>query len=308
MSELVAILLATYNGARFLEDQLNSIANQTYKNWMLFASDDGSTDETISILNHYRSRWGDNKLVIEQGPKKGFAMNFVNLLCSEEINADFYAFADQDDIWHTDKLERALNTLRSTPQSVPCLYGGRTLTISERNEIVGRSPLFKKAPSFQNALVQSIMGGNTMVLNQALRENLKRVDYTRASLPSHDWWCYLVVTGLSGACVYDPEPSVSYRQHSDNIVGSNVGLAHRFHRFRRLLDGQLRLWTDAHLALLTQLEPLLSPKNKRTLEQLKAIRYNGVFRRLIALWNSGLHRQSLPQTGMLVVAVLIRKI
>lgn len=308
MSELVAILLATYNGAQFLEDQLNSIANQTYKNWIVFASDDGSTDETISILNHYRICWGDNKLVIKQGPKRGFAMNFATLLCSEDIHADFYAFADQDDIWHADKLERALNILRSTPQSVPSLYGGRTLIINERNETVGRSPLFTKPPSFQNALVQSIMGGNTMVFNQALREKLKQVDYTRASLPSHDWWCYLVVAGLGGACVYDPQPSVSYRQHGNNIVGSNVGLTHRLRRFRRLLDGQLKLWTDAHFALLTPLEPLLTPNNKRTLEHLKAVRYNSGLGRLSALWKSGLHRQSLPQTGMLVIAVLIRKI
>jgi glycosyltransferase involved in cell wall biosynthesis len=308
VSELVAILLATYNGARFLEDQLNSIANQTYKNWILFASDDGSQDETVSILNRYRIRWGDNKLVIKHGPEKGFAMNFVTLLCSEDIHADFYAFADQDDVWHADKLHRALNTLKSVPQGVPALYGGRTLTLDERNEIIGSSPLFTKAPSFQNALVQSIMGGNTMVLNQSLKEKLKRVDYTVAALPSHDWWCYLVVTGLGGACIYDPQPSVSYRQHNHNIVGSNVGFMHRLRRFRRLLDGQLKLWTDAHLALLAPLRPLLSTKNKRTLEQLKVVRYNGAVSRLTALWKSGLHRQSVLQTLMLVFSVLIRKI
>ena len=94
----VVILLATYNGQDYLEDQLKSFEAQTHPNWTLFSSDDGSSDETLSILKKYQSKWTNTHDMLLLGPQKGFAANFLSLVYKPEINSEFYAYADQDDI------------------------------------------------------------------------------------------------------------------------------------------------------------------------------------------------------------------
>ena len=91
---LVAILLCTYNGARFLPEQLDSLEAQTHQNWVVYASDDGSTDATLEILQQYQAKWPSGKLTIRTGPQKGFCQNFLSLTCDPNIRADYYAFCD----------------------------------------------------------------------------------------------------------------------------------------------------------------------------------------------------------------------
>lgn len=91
---LVAILMGTMNGARFLSEQLDSLELQTHKNWILIASDDGSTDDTLIILKAYQAKWPDGKLMIKEGPKSGFCANFQSIACDPGIKADYYAFCD----------------------------------------------------------------------------------------------------------------------------------------------------------------------------------------------------------------------
>ena len=100
----VAILLATFNGEKFLAEQLDSLQAQSVKNWRLYVSDDGSTDSTVDIIKRYQEAWGSDKLHYRLGPQKGFAQNFLGLACDPEIKADFYAFCDQDDFWLPKKL------------------------------------------------------------------------------------------------------------------------------------------------------------------------------------------------------------
>ena len=97
-SPLVAILMGTMNGARFLPEQLDSLAAQTHQNWVLIASDDGSTDDTLGILKAYQAKWPTGKLIIKEGPKQGFCVNFLSMACDPSIQADYYAFCDQDDV------------------------------------------------------------------------------------------------------------------------------------------------------------------------------------------------------------------
>nr|WP_308809978.1 glycosyltransferase [Pseudomonas sp. MD195_PC81_125] len=104
----IAILLCTFNGERFLAQQLESIARQTCPDWFVVVSDDGSTDSTLELLREYSERWGDGKLSVRQGPRSGYAANFLSLTCDKTIEADYYAWADQDDIWQANKLECAL--------------------------------------------------------------------------------------------------------------------------------------------------------------------------------------------------------
>ena len=106
---LVAILLCTFNGARFLTEQLNSLEAQIYEDWYLVVSDDGSSDGTLEILLEFQERWPAGKMVLRQGPKRGFCENFLSLGCDPSIRADYFAFCDQDDVWLATKLQVAVD-------------------------------------------------------------------------------------------------------------------------------------------------------------------------------------------------------
>src|SRR6266478_10074439 len=183
----VTILLCTLNGERFLAEQLASLELQTFKNWKLIASDDGSWDRTKSILVAFQKSCQPGKVEIIDGPRRGATANFLFQACAENLVSEYYAFCDQDDVWDADKLARAINVLEQTESSIPALYGSRTRLIDEAGNEIGFSPLFHRKPEFRSALVQSIAGGNTMVFNQKAR---KLVVFCGADVdvPSHDWW------------------------------------------------------------------------------------------------------------------------
>jgi len=192
----VAILLATYNGGAFLREQLASYEAQHHGNWYVWASDDGSTDRTLEILAEYQERWG-KRMTVVAGPHQGFVANFLSLVCRPEINADYYAYSDQDDLWEPEKLTRAVAWLSMVPPSIPALYCARTRLVDEQGRDRGFSPLMRRPPSFANALMQNIAGGNTMVFNAAACALLRSVE-PGVEVVTFDWWTYLVVTGCGG--------------------------------------------------------------------------------------------------------------
>ena len=163
----VAILLCTFNGAQFLAKQLDSFAAQTHAVWQLWVSDDGSTDNTRTILMEFATRHPARVRMVQTGPQRGFAYNFVNLLQRGDIDADYFAYADQDDIWHPERLARGVRALDEIKQVQPKLYGSRTTYIDSQDQLIGMSKLFTRRPSFPNALVQCIAGGNTMLFDKA---------------------------------------------------------------------------------------------------------------------------------------------
>ena len=172
MSQHVAILLCTYQGEKYLAAQLDSFAAQTYPSWKLWVSDDGSTDATLDQLRAFAERHQPGQVTLQAGPRKGFVKNFMSLICEPTLHADYYALSDQDDIWHPDKLERAVKWLRDVPQGQPALYCTRTELIDGAGQPIGFSPLFTRPPAFANALMQNVAGGNTMVMNNAARDLL----------------------------------------------------------------------------------------------------------------------------------------
>ena len=129
-SAQVAILMCTKNGAAFLDEQLKSIADQTHANWSLIVSDDGSTDTTVKIIQRFADSHAQ-KTVVRNGPAKGVSANFLSLATDPTIDADYFAFSDQDDLWYKDKLQRALTWLTTVPADVPALYCGRTELVSD---------------------------------------------------------------------------------------------------------------------------------------------------------------------------------
>ncbi|WP_411959325.1 glycosyltransferase family 2 protein [Pseudomonas sp. s4] len=303
----VAILLSTYNGEEFLNEQLDSLAQQTHKNWTIYASDDGSNDSTTRILASYRQRIGEDRLHIFEGPQLGFAANFLSLVRREEIQASYFAFCDQDDIWAPRRLESGITWMNNLPQDRPGLYCSRTSLIDASGAPIGSSPLFTKRPCFKNALVQSIAGGNTMLLNNAARDLLKKTSID-TKIISHDWWAYILITGCGGDVHYSNEPTIYYRQHDRNIIGSNIDIKDRIARFRKLLLGSFREWNNANLSAISSLKSELTQDNLRTLDLFEKSRQANLFNRLYLLQQSGVHRQNILDTLGLVVATILKRL
>lgn len=303
---LVAILLCTYNGEAYLRDQIESFLAQTHTHWRLFVSDDGSTDGTLSILDSYQNLLGE-RLVILRGPSKGFAQNFLSLIRHEQVNADAYAFSDQDDIWLPEKLERSLVEAYSLSAPSPFLYCSRTQLIDTYGEITGLTPLFSKRPSFRNALVQSLAGANTMVINESTRQLMARTDQD-AAIVAHDWLAYMIVAGCGGSIVYDPIPTLLYRQHADNLIGANTGLRSRMIRIRKMLGGRFKQWNEINLSLMSGYSSDLTAENRWVLEQFNQLRSASLWRRLAALKSAGFYRQTLAGTVSLYAAVILNQV
>lgn len=304
---LVGIVMCTFNGARFLQDQLDSIAHQSYEHWRLYVSDDGSKDNTLVILNKFASRYPPGKVVIFHGPRLGFAKNFLSMLARKEVNGDFIAFSDQDDIWLEDKVEYALKLLRDISDNTPALHCSRTNYIDESNHGLGLSTLFTKPPSFPNALVQSIGGGNTMTINKAAL-NILRPLSSSANGFSHDWWIYLVVTALSGTVIYTSKPLVMYRQHSKNLMGMNTSMLQKWRRIRMLWSGDFRRWNDLNISDLQALYFQMDESIKLSFDNFVQGRQKGILRRLYFMKKSGVYRQTLLGNLGLFFAVVFNKI
>lgn len=303
----IAILLGTYNGQDYLAEQLESFESQMHANWVVWASDDGSTDNTYSILEHYKKKWPQNRLTIQPGPGRGFVANFLSLTCNKNITADFYAYSDQDDIWDSDKLSRAVRWLETIPSDVPALYCARTRLVDADNKTIGLSPLFAKPPSFANALIQSIAGGNTMVFNNAARQLLCLAG-EKLPVVTHDWWAYIVVTGCGGKVFYDADPTLGYRQHASNLVGSNSSWVARWKRIYLLFQGRLREWNEGNISALLLLQEKLTPENSEKLHEFVKAREMSLIPRLIHLKRSGVYRQSIFDNLGLTVAAILGKI
>lgn len=305
-SAKVAILLSTYNGERFLVEQLDSLLAQTHCDWIIYASDDGSVDATLAILREYQERVGAERFFILDGPRQGFAKNFMSLVKNPLVVADYFAFCDQDDVWLPNKLEKGLKSVAGIATELPVLYCTRTHLIDEAGNSIGFSPLFSKAPGFANALVQSLAGANTMLLNRPALELLKRTD-DRAIIISHDWWAYILVSGCAGRVIYDAEPSILYRQHGGNLIGSNSGLLDRLARLKKMLKGTFKHWNDSNLNALGSFSSSLSEKCKVTLMYFACARNASLLRRVYLLKKAGVYRQTaFGNIGLFVASIINR--
>ena len=303
----VSILLCCYNGEKYLSDQIQSFKDQTHKRLDLWVSDDGSYDQTLSTIKGLLSSWRDCVHNIRTGPLEGFAANFMSLITHQGIDSDYYAYSDQDDIWELDKIKRGISHLEKVPSNIPALYCSRTRLVDADNHDMGFSPLFTKQTSFTNALMQNVGGGNTMMLNRAARDLLTDLNKD-LRMVSHDWWAYLVITGCGGRAIYDPHPSVRYRQHENNLVGMNSSWSARIKRIHMLWQGRFRDWNDIHIESLQAIRSRLTPENQKVLDQFSKARDQGLVSRLIGLKQSSIYRQTLLGNLGLAVAAVFKKI
>ena len=302
----IVILMGTYNGAKYIKEQLDSFEVQTHLNWRLVVSDDGSVDDTLDILKSYQLKWGQDKLVIKYGPKRGFAINFLTLAADPSIQADYYAFSDQDDVWLPQKLAAAVSYLSTVYPLIPQAYGGRTIYVDESLGEIGRSDVFAYPRSFRNALVQSIVGGNTIAFNHTTKMLFEKTGVLE--IVSHDWWTYMLVEGVSGYFYFDPEPYILYRQHAGSLIGANTNLRAILIRVWLLISGKFKAWNTINAKALLKIRDVLDRKNVDIVEEFLRMRDAGLVARIRMLNVCGLFRQGWRSNAGLLFAVILKKI
>lgn len=298
----ILILMGTYNGARFLEAQLQSIAAQSWRHWRLLVSDDGSNDATSEILRAYAARWPMGKLEFSSGPRKGAATNYLQMIAKNTRSGQFIALADQDDVWHPQKLQRAMQYIsrEKARRSRPVLYGAR-VSICNRT-LVSRalSAPVRARLGLGNALVQNIFCGSTMVLCPTAARIVAEAGVPREPIPFHDWWISLLLQASGARALHDPVPVVSYRQHSGNLIGARRGARAYYRRAALAWSGRYKEWMLAHTRNLAapRVAPLLTREARYLLAALDDAPKAGLAR-IRSFQSLGVKRQSVGQTAFL---------
>jgi len=208
----VAVLLATYNGSQFISEFLDSLLLQSLNSFVVFVRDDCSSDNTLDIVRSHSSKL--EIVIVEGGKRVGPAYSFLTLLRAAGADFDCFLFADQDDYWHREKLERSCKAL-SQHHNQPALYFTRLEYVNDRLGHIGFSPL-RRHYGLNNALVENIATGCTMAINRPARELIVRA--TPAAMIMHDWWAYIVISAL-GIVISDDFVAVKYRLHGNNTIG-----------------------------------------------------------------------------------------
>jgi hypothetical protein len=232
-------------------------------------------------------------------------MNFLSLACDQEIQADYYAFSDQDDVWLSNKLEMALsNILKNQDIGLPYVYCGRTTYVDENMKLCGLSKEFNLPKTFNNALVHSVAGGNTMVFNTCAKNWL--VKFGMQPVASHDWWLYQISTGIGGKLFYDSQPYVFYRQHTKALIGGNTNLSSKFKRVVAVLNGRFKKYNDQNIKALLNLKKELSDDAQKSLEKFNLLRNACFIQRLLMLNTCEVYRQTIWQTRIMKFAILFK--
>lgn len=222
----VAVLMSTYNGEKFLEEQIDSVLRQSDVRLNLYIRDDGSKDKTRAILQRYSDL---PNIHLRFGENVGVGNSFAELLYDTTIDAEYYAFSDQDDIWLTDKLHSAICGLESfTLSGLPALYAGNMLVADQDGNEMGVRYSEPRNTDFHAIIKSNPLSGCTMVWNRSLcriiRAEGKRASSIFFNGNYHDVWVALVAS-LCANIYFDMQPYILYRQHSNNVMGA-VELRH----------------------------------------------------------------------------------
>jgi len=284
--------LSAYNGERFLEEQLDSLVRQTHSEWVLFWRDDGSSDAALAILQRFETLAGKGKSRFVAGSGGlGATGSYLTLLASAlREQFQYFAFADQDDVWFEDKIARGLAALADVAPDLPALYCARQELVDEQLSYLRKSPDFARDAGFPSALTQNVATGCTIIMNRAAAEVVLSIRAPRSTL--HDWWCYITVSAAGGRIIGDSSTVLYYRQHAGNLIGSPPGTLRRGMAALRRGPRPFMAMFREHVAALQAHSDLLSERARADLAVISNALAGDLLDKLRALSLPGFHRQT----------------
>lgn len=249
---MIEILLATFNGAKYLPEQLDSLFNQTNQDWTLIVHDDGSTDETVDIIKSYQNRYPNRIKLVEDGIKTGGAKNnFAHLM--QFANAEYIMFCDQDDVWLPEKIEltlfRMIEIESSFPEK-PVLVHTDLVVVDERLNTIADSMFryerLKNSPTLEDLFVRNNVTGCSLMINRVALIISRPVP---GEALMHDWWLALKVKSSAGIIAFIDCSTIKYRQHLNNTVGvQQKKLKNIFKKnlkLKEVFDGVLKVYNQS---------------------------------------------------------------
>lgn len=218
MEDKITILMATFNGEKYIEEQIESIINQTYKNWELIIHDDGSKDKTIDIIKKYTREYS-NIILLEDNIVLGNAYkNFMHLTKNVK-NTNYVMFSDQDDIWNGDKIEKTLFLMKKKDcdKKPICIFTDYVLFDTNKRMPIKDKHKKQINLSFNYLLTQNIAHGCTIMINKELINLMKKWNYLEYGM--HDWTA-LLIAAYYGEVYYIDIATMMYRMHNNNVLGA----------------------------------------------------------------------------------------
>ena len=248
--------MSSYNGEKYIEQQIDSILEQTYENIVIYVRDDGSSDGTVDILSRYQEQ---GKIVVIRGKNIGYIRSFFQMLTECE-KTDYYAWCDQDDVWVPDKIERAVSLLEEdrkiyqTQEEKPVLYFAGYDYYNENMQFQKHGLVYRRGPSFANSLMDCISLGFNSVFNHRTREYMEENQPQKCC--GHDWWTYMICAAF-GRVIYDSEfCAVKYRRLENSVSpGGKNFISLQIWRFKKFflndyfsnIRSQLREFSNLYL-------------------------------------------------------------
>lgn len=232
MNSKVLIMMSVYNGELYIREQIESILNQKDVLIDIYIRDDESTDGTVKIIKNYQKQFQNIKLI--NGKNCGASKSFMKLLYTVPNNYDFYAFADQDDVWLENKIIEAVKAIKSN--EIPILYYGWSTVVDEYLKPINDTREFELPNSKIESVFKAWAPGNTIVFNQ--KALLLAQKYEIKSECAHDIWMYVLCTYL-GKIIMDERSFILYRKHANNVTGRDDTLKEPIKSYE-LLKRQLK--------------------------------------------------------------------
>lgn len=307
----VLIMMSTYNGERYINEQMDSLIAQVQVETQIYIRDDGSTDGTMEKLRPYVEAYPD-RIHIRSEQNLGVIHSFFELMQLSPSTFDYYAFCDQDDVWEQDKLIRAVTLLQTMNSTIPLLYCSSTQMVDQHLTPIGVWPKVPQKPlALHNALVENSCVGCTMVMNDITFNQI------RGSLPSelnevimHDWWIYLYVCTF-GEVIFDEHATIMYRQHRGNVLGgSRDGLIQKWRkRLDRFMNGNNHyILSRQARQFLTTYEAHLTRTQIEEIKGLLHILQKNAVRRTWYACKTPFHRQSFLDDVVLKFVIIAGKL
>lgn len=303
MNIKVAVLISTFNGEKYINDLLKSVKRQIGVKINLFVIDDSSTDNTLRFIR----RSGIKYTIVSKSGFKDPAKNFFFLIKKVPLNFDYYCFCDQDDVWLKNK---SIDSIKHLNNSNASILGSRTYYTDHKLKVYSESINFKKKLSLENALVQSIAGGNTMIWTKKFQKIIRKLKLTLPA--SHDWMLYQLAMMLNHKFIFLKTPTVLYRQHGKNNIGANTGFINDLKRIYWGLKGRYKSFHELNKDhLFNGIEKLnIKRKNEKLIRDFYKFRslQNPFVKLYKIIFELKIYRQTFKGNLMLILAIFLNKI